>query len=362
MSLSKRDKILVLVVDLDDDVGAIGVKTPVLGYKDILETTIRFGLNRPDDSDLNALFKALQLYERLSKEGYCVDVALVSGFKGDPFKSFTKITNELSTLKEETGFTHIYFVSDGAVDENVLPIVSNYGRVVGVERSLVEQHRGVEETYILLGRYIKKAFTEQPYVKYFLGVPGLIIFAYLTLNLLGLGKFIFEFSLLVFSILMIGVGFGIADKIRDYWRASVFSGILLVMSISLLIYCLIVVIFVLHIDGFTFNSLVKVVNYSTYPVTIGLILLLSARVFYKVITNDPKVIFEAIYGSVVVFITVYLVELNNKLMNVKGEVSVDELINIFGVDPAFIFTALVSIMAISLMIIFIEEKFKKTSR
>lgn len=362
MSLLKKDKILILVVDVDDDVGSIGVKTPVVGYSNVLETTVKFGLSKPNDSDLNALFKALQLYDKLQRDGYNVEVALISGVKGDSFRSFARISDELNLLKEKTGFTHIYFISDGAEDEKVLPVVSNYGRVIGVERSLVEQHRGVEETYILLGRYIKKAFTEQPYVKYFLGIPGLMIFAYLTLSLLGLGMFIFEFSLLVFSILMMSVGFGIADRIKDYWRTSVFSGVLLVMSISLLAYSLIITIFVLHTGGFTLDSLVRIVNYSTYPVTIGLILFLSARVFYKVVKNDPRVIFEAIYGSIFVFISVYLVQLNDRLMDVKGEVDLGKIIEILSVDPMFLFVALVSIMAISLITIIIEEKFKKTSR
>ena len=105
------DKILVLCVDRDNDVGEkAGVETPVVGKTAIEDAAKKFALADPEDSDVNALFAALKIYEDLkeqaapqeeSEEG--AEIALIAGDRDIGVKSDTKIASQLDEVLARTG-------------------------------------------------------------------------------------------------------------------------------------------------------------------------------------------------------------------------------------------------------------------
>ncbi|MEM0223784.1 MAG: DUF373 family protein, partial [Thermofilum sp.] len=59
--MPQEGKLLVLCVDRDNDIGTtLGVQTPILGEEALTRVAIEFALRRPEDSDANAIFAALQ--------------------------------------------------------------------------------------------------------------------------------------------------------------------------------------------------------------------------------------------------------------------------------------------------------------
>ena len=62
-------KILVLNVDRDDDFGRKAkIKSPIIGIKNNIEAASKFGQSDPEDSDLNAIYYAISVYNQLKNE------------------------------------------------------------------------------------------------------------------------------------------------------------------------------------------------------------------------------------------------------------------------------------------------------
>ena len=76
----RHNKILVLCIDRDDDIGCkAGMETPVVGKDSCIKAGIKFAIEDPEDSDSNAIFAAIKSYEELLSKGYNSEVALGSG-------------------------------------------------------------------------------------------------------------------------------------------------------------------------------------------------------------------------------------------------------------------------------------------
>ena len=66
--MARKERILVLSVDRDDDVGKkAGIKGPVFGREAVLKAASALGLADPSDSDSNAMFEAVRLHDSMKK-------------------------------------------------------------------------------------------------------------------------------------------------------------------------------------------------------------------------------------------------------------------------------------------------------
>ncbi len=219
--MALRGKVLVLIVDRDDDIGqATGRSTPIYGKENVMSAAHEFGLRRPEDSDLNVIYAGLQLYDRLKREGVDVEIAIVGGHPYDEVKADVKLREEISFLKKEFSIESVIMVSDGADDEAVLPVLQSIIPVISVKRVVVEQWRGVEETYVLIGRYIKKALFDPRFSKLFLGVPGLIILSLAALDILGCLRYATVITGILLGAAMLVRGFNLEEKLYEYWASS----------------------------------------------------------------------------------------------------------------------------------------------
>ncbi|MEM4702165.1 MAG: DUF373 family protein, partial [Archaeoglobaceae archaeon] len=75
-------KKLVLTIDRDDDLGQkTGISSPGIGRENVLQAAIRLILADPEDSDANAMFSAVKIYDELIEKGEDCEVVVVAGDK-----------------------------------------------------------------------------------------------------------------------------------------------------------------------------------------------------------------------------------------------------------------------------------------
>ena len=171
-----HNKILVLCVDRDDDIGSKGgVKTPILGKDHCIEAGLRLAIEDPEDPDANAIFGAVKAYEKLRSKGYDSEVALVAGKKDRGIEADEKIGSELNHVLNRYQADAAVIISDGEDDEAVVPVIQTTLPVISVQRIIIKHSRSVEYSYAVLGRYIKMLVYDPRYSKFFLGLPGALL-------------------------------------------------------------------------------------------------------------------------------------------------------------------------------------------
>jgi putative membrane protein len=152
-------KTLILCVDRDDDLGhKAGVESPIVGRRRNLDAAVALGLADPEDSDTNALLAAIHLHDaelkRIAGSGDTVEVATITGHPGLGLKADRKLTAELDEVVALVRPDEAILVSDGAEDEQILPLLQSRVRVAHVHRSIVKQAPRLEGFYYVLTRML----------------------------------------------------------------------------------------------------------------------------------------------------------------------------------------------------------------
>ena len=234
-----RNRILVLCIDRDDDIGSKGgVKTPIMGRDHCVEAGLRLAIEDPEDPDANAIFGAVKAYEKLVSKGYDSEVALVAGKRDRGIEADEKIGIELNHVLNRFHADAAAIISDGEDDEGVVPVIQTMIPVISVQRIIIKHSRSVEYSYAVLGRYIKMLVYDPRYSKFFLGVPGALLVVSGLATVLGLTR---EALALVMSILggaFIIRAFDIDKSLGSLGRPtptgfirifSVFAGVLIIL-------------------------------------------------------------------------------------------------------------------------------------
>ncbi|AET31483.1 DUF373 family protein [Pyrobaculum ferrireducens] len=231
-------RVLVLYVDRDGDLKAQGFETPVVGRDEVLRLAIRYILANPDDSDANAVFAAVKIYDRLTSE-YGVEntnVAVISG-SPDPAVADVVVVKELEQVLALYDADAIYFVSDGPSDEAAIPAIQSKRPVMSVYRVVVKQARGVEETVTLFRYYLNKAVKEPEYRRYTVGIPALLIFILLFGNTFNIEiiRYMINIVFLFMAFFIMIYGFGIYDFLRDVLKRYEVTFIITVVSMFIVV-------------------------------------------------------------------------------------------------------------------------------
>lgn len=180
------ERLLVLAVDRDGDLESkTRVRTPVHGKDEVIAAATQLAISDPEEADANSIFAAVREYENLKAKGIDSEVAVVSGVSDSGIDADRKIRREVERLLAGQTFTGVVLVSDGADDEQVLPVIQSLKPIVSVVRIAVKYSRTVEETYMVLGRYLRMLVFDQRYSKWVIGVPGVIFLFAGVLVLLG---------------------------------------------------------------------------------------------------------------------------------------------------------------------------------
>jgi putative membrane protein len=301
-----RRKILVVVVDLDDDVGSAGVETPLRGYDEVLEAAVRFALHRPEDSDVNTIFAGLSVYSKLRAEGYDAEIALVSGHPTDLLLGQQRVSSQVEALVRELGGdVGILLVSDSDYDMMIAEVLRSYAPLVGVKRVVVEQHLGIEASYMLLARYIKKALTDPRFSKYTVGLPGALLATGGLLSIFGLGGLVLKAVALLAGLAMAFYGFNLEPVLRRElsWIATR-PGLVLAGYVIMTIFALAssaTAYYSLSESANLIEGMAGVMRYSVLLFSAGAIgYIIVGRILYSIVRGDFEVYGEI--AAIVLFI------------------------------------------------------------
>jgi putative membrane protein len=197
------ESFLVLCVDRDDDLGTKArVDTPVVGREKVLAAATKLALADPEEADANAMFAAVRKFDELVSEGRKCEVAAVCGQADRGFEADRRVAREVASLVRGGSYAGVVLVSDGGEDEQVVPIIQSLKPIVSVQRVAVKHSQTVEETYEVLGRYLRMLVFDPHYSKWSLGVPGLIL---IMAGVLVVAQRVFEAE--IATLLIIGGAF-----------------------------------------------------------------------------------------------------------------------------------------------------------
>lgn len=221
--LTPLEKILILCVDRDDDLGSKGeVRTPLVGREAVIRAAVKLAVKDPEEPDANAMFDAIRTFDLLTSEakGEGYQVATIAGSKVSELHADRKLTQELDSVLKAFPAHRVILVSDGYSDENVIPIIQSRIPIMSIRRVIVKHSERIEETWAIFWGYLRRLVEDPRYSKWALGVPGflLIIFAILAIfNVLVYGGIV---TLIMLGIVLLIKGFGV-DRAASIWAEKI---------------------------------------------------------------------------------------------------------------------------------------------
>ncbi|MEM7827894.1 MAG: DUF373 family protein [Candidatus Aenigmatarchaeota archaeon] len=171
----QKEKILVLCVDRDDDLGTkTGIKGPIIGKENILKAAEKLGIADPEDSDLNAMFQAIKISDEISSNSESKPVVL-TGSRKVGIDSDRKIVAQLSHVLKSFPAKHAVLVTDGVADEHVLPLIQSRIPILSVNRVIVKQSERLESAYYKVKDFLDDTLKDPHTSKLFIGLPALAL-------------------------------------------------------------------------------------------------------------------------------------------------------------------------------------------
>jgi putative membrane protein len=283
---------LVLSVDRDDDIGwKAKVESPVIGRAACLKAANTLALADPEDSDVNAIFSAVKIYDELTEKGEETAIAVIAGNHLHMIEGDRRIATSLEQVIKETQATNCILVTDGAEDEYVIPIIQSKIPVSSIRRVIVNQMPNLEGTY-----YILKKFLDDPKISRMIFIPlGLAMLLYAIAYLLDAPGIATIIVIGVIGSYMLYKGFGfdeIVHSIIDALRISLSRG-----RFSFVTYTTTILLIII---GFTVGFINVLKFYSTDG-SLGLLLYLMTFIYGSI----EWFILAGLVTSVGVIIDVY---------------------------------------------------------
>lgn len=223
-------KPLIVVIDKDDDIFEVTGSSVIVGVENVLSAALSYAKARPEDADLNAIFYGLSLYWRLHERELKPEIAVVGGYRGDEVEAQLKIKERVRKLVEDIGGNvELHLVGDGLDEVMIGEILSDVAPIAVAKRIIVEQHAGIETSYVLFSRYLRKALGDPRFSRYTLGIPGVLIALMGVLAIFDMLDLAIKISLTILGAAMVFRGFNLEDyaialglKILDYVKEPLY--------------------------------------------------------------------------------------------------------------------------------------------
>ncbi len=212
-------KTLIVCIDRDDDIGRAGVKTPVVGRDACIEAATKLAVTDPEEADANAIFGAVRQYDELMQKGESCQVTLVSGLYDAGVMGDKKVRSQVADVLKIFPADGAVLVSDGPESEELVPVIQSLVPIISMKKIIIKHSGSVEESYMVLGRYLRMLFFDSRYSKYALGIPGAIFIV------LAIISQVYPGSVLVLLAIFVGVvflvrGFDIDRRIETIGKLS----------------------------------------------------------------------------------------------------------------------------------------------
>lgn len=209
--------ILVICIDRDNDLYEKGkVSGPVIGREENIQAALKLSLADPEDPDSNTMFYAVKIYDQLIKDGEIAEVVTLTGHKKLGYTADREISEQLDGLIEATKATSAILVSDGASDEEVVPIIKSRIKIDSSKIVFIKQAKELEKTYFVLLEKLKDPY----YSRIIIGIPAILVLMLSISSYLGLS---WQPVGIIIGIYLMMKGLGIDDVLINILRDFRFS-------------------------------------------------------------------------------------------------------------------------------------------
>ena len=219
---TKAERILVLCVDRDDDLGMkAGINTPVLGRKENVNAAASLALRDPEEADANAMFEAVRIYDNLKKNVKGKEeheVATIAGSDLEGVEADRQLVAELTEVLNEFPATDVILVTDGYTDEMVLPLIESRVPVTSVRRIVIQHSKSIEETAALFSRYMKVLVENPRYSRMLLGLPGILFVVLGALWVLDKLTYAVQALTLIVGAFLVVRGFRLDKTAKNFYK------------------------------------------------------------------------------------------------------------------------------------------------
>ncbi len=176
--------ILILCIDRDNDLfEKAKVSGPLVGRERNLQGAQALSLADPEDPDSNAIYYAVKTFDKMRSEGHTVEVVTLTGHKSLGFKADKEISNQLDRIIAELSPTSCVLVSDGAADEEILPVIKSRLKVDSSKIVFIKQAKELEKTYFVLLEKLKDPY----FARIVLGIPAVLLILFAISTYFGIG-------------------------------------------------------------------------------------------------------------------------------------------------------------------------------
>ncbi|MFA7161282.1 MAG: DUF373 family protein [Candidatus Methanomethylophilaceae archaeon] len=357
-------KTLILVVDRDNDFGMKGgVQTPAIGIEAALRASMSLGVSDPEDSDVNTLFAAINIYNDLEKDRN-VEIALICGDQRVGPRSDAAIVDELEEVIEKVRPDRAILVGDGAEDEYVYPIVSSRIPIDSVRRVYVKQSPGLEGSFYIVSKMIRDPQKRRRFlapIGYFISLIAMIYLA-VPLYRIYVGDQIFLYDLttpiagLVVGVTILLYAYSMVDRLLDKvgnWTARISSGNIAATFSLLSVSMFLIGIFLgaNSIKSIVDNNLVYLilifVSNAMWPIVFG-VFLADLGVILNDYINEKKVSRSFMIGTITVFGLALIIQgVLDFMRNYLGYGAVDDVVVIIEITLGLFFTIVASLLQVS---------------
>ncbi|MCS3924497.1 DUF373 family protein [Methanosalsum natronophilum] len=215
---------LIICIDRDNDLGEkAGIRTPIIGREKIIEAAVSLGTVDPEDSDTNTLFGGVKVLDDLHNKGVDAEIVSLAGDKNVGVMSDQNISRQLDDVLETYDVKNAIFISDGAEDETLVPIVQSRIKIDSVKRIVVMQSANLESTYYIL----KHAFSDPKISQTFFVPLGLAAIIYSISLLANYPEGAIIGILIAVGVYMLYRGFMLDDKLvvlTEQTKSSIRAG------------------------------------------------------------------------------------------------------------------------------------------
>jgi len=178
----KTKSVLIVCVDRDDDFGKKAkVQGPIVGRKANLNAAAKLALADPEDSDSNCTFAAVRKMQEAKKLYANVEVATLTGAGKFGLESDKRINEQLDSVLEKFPADAFILVTDGAEDDQVMPILQSRAPIVSKETLIIKQAKEIESAYYTIKEALRDPFLQ----KIVFGIPGIIILILIAMPTIG---------------------------------------------------------------------------------------------------------------------------------------------------------------------------------
>ena len=210
--MADMGKLLVLCVDRDNDLGRkTGINGPVIGRKKNIDAATALAIADPGETDANCIFAGVKKLDELKAEKVESEMATLTGWGKIGFKSDKILNEQLDAVLKKFRADGFVLVTDGAEDDQIIPILQSRARIVSKETVIVKQAQEIESAYFTIKEVLRDPFVS----RIVFGIPGIILLLYVALGSLSL-----QIIALVFGFYLLLKGFGIEEK-----AFQVFNGV-----------------------------------------------------------------------------------------------------------------------------------------